>query len=209
MSQGRDRLKQIRNNLGLSQSTLDKIMSFKDYTVNNIEGGKQKLSAQVAIALREKIAQTPDGRLRIVTPENPRREDEAQLRFDWLMTGDGEPFEKTLKSANSFEFAYKDEQITLPKDENILFYSMPDDSMLPEFSKKDYIAIDKNQNTIKNGGVYLISVFDEDLLRRIFKTGKNKLTITSINKDLVPSFEIDESEVKITGKAIYKITILQ
>lgn len=208
MSEGKDRLKQIRNALGMSQAELDNIMCFKTYTVNSVEGGKQKLSVRIAIALREKIVQTPDGRLRIVNDEKPRQSDEAELRMEWLLTGEGEPFDKTLGHTDVFRLEFDNNIINLPHGDNIKFYTMPDDSMSPDFYKDDYIAFDKNNTNVKNGGDYLISVFDECILRRIFKTGKDKLKITAIN-EVFPSFEIDKSEVEVIGKQLYSMRISQ
>lgn len=90
MSEGKDRLKQIRNALGMSQNTFAHHVDIKNDTINNIEGGKQKLSVRVALALRDVVVQTTNGRLRIVTPQDPRRNDEAQLRIDWPVTGEGD-----------------------------------------------------------------------------------------------------------------------
>lgn len=206
MSEGKDRLKQIRNALGLTQSAFATLLQLKYEIVNNIEGGKQKLSVRIAIALKDKIVQTPDGRLRIVTEEKPRQSDEAELRMEWLLTGEGEPFDKILVHTDVFRLEFDNNIINLPHGDNIKFYTMPDDSMSPDFYKDDYIAFDKNNTNIKNGGDYLISVFDECILRRIFKTGKDKFKITAIN-EVFPSFEIDKSEVEVIGKQLYSMRI--
>ena len=49
MSQGKDRIKQIRKSLGMSQYEFSESIGIPCTTVNSIEGGKQKLSVRVAL----------------------------------------------------------------------------------------------------------------------------------------------------------------
>lgn len=209
MSLGKDRLKQLRNALGFSQPIFSQYLGINNSTINHIENGNQRLSVKVALVLREKIVQKPDGRLRILTDENPKKDDEAQLRMDWLVTGQGEPFDKTISNLNSIEIFINEKRIIFPKGENIEFYCMPDETMSPNFTKNDYIAIDTNQKEIKNGGIYLISVFGDSFVRQIFKIGKDKLNVVASNKELVPAIEACNEEISIIGRCVYRMTLLQ
>lgn len=39
--------------------------------------------------------------------------------------------------------------------------------------------------------------------------GKDTLNVVSVNKELVPAFEICESDIKVIGKYVYRVTVAQ
>ena len=205
MSQGKDRIKQIRKSLGMSQYEFSESIGIPCTTVNSIEGGKQKLSVRGALAMKDNIVRQPDGKLRIVTKDTPPQYDEASLCMDWLVAGLGEPFDKTVGS-NAGWFNC-DNNISLPTGENIEFYTMNDDSMYPLFLPNEHIAVDKNLNRVQSGHVYLINYAGIKMLRKIYIVNKEKYNLVAINEKIILPQEVQTDEIEIIGEYIYKIAI--
>lgn len=73
-----NRLKEIRNKLGLTQQQLADEIGEKWHKIKDIETNKNKLSVNIADKIREKYS----------------------ISFDWLLTGKGEMYLKDNSSQN-------------------------------------------------------------------------------------------------------------
>lgn len=204
---GKDRLKQLRNALGLSQPQLAAVTGISTHTINNVEGGYQKLSVRMALDLRTSIVQTPDGILRTVTEDSPIKSDESKLRIDWLVTGEGEPFENSLKTPDKIVLSVDGETVFLPKNQNIRFFRITDDSMSPEFSPSEIIAVDIQNIDFKSGDYLFLKFNEEKILRKVYKIESEKVNLVALNEKAVPSILTDTDKIKILGRLIYKVTV--
>lgn len=209
MTEARERFKQLKNSAGaLNQRDFAQMIGLKEHTVNAIEKGLQKLSVRIALHLKQKIVQMPDGRLRIVDEEHPKQHYEASLRTDWLLYGEGEPFEKTINASNGIKIPLNDDSnLILPvAEQNIMFYTMPDDTMSPEFKKGDFIAVNKTKTDIASGGFYLINYKSDTMFKQLYKIGDTAV-IKSLNQLSVPDYTVPIAELEIVGAYEYLIRV--
>lgn len=206
MSQGKDRLKQIRKALSMSQGEFAESIGIPVSTINSIEGGKQKLSVRVALAMKSKVVKQSDRKLCILDESRLKQFDDAELSIDWLVAGIGEPFDKIINN-DILLIQCGGKEIRLPLGENIIFYTVNDDSMYPDFFVNEYVAIDKNQKEISNGDIYLIDYNNIQALRKIYILNKDKYNLVSINDKVMTPVEVSGDEITIIGKWIYKIRV--
>lgn len=207
MSEGKDRLKQLRKALRFSQIEFAESIGIPVSMVNSIEGGKQKLSVRVALALQDKIVKDKNDVITLLNDSREKLSDDAELRIEWLVAGIGEPFESTIKTGHIVILKHIDgQQIELSVGEHIVFFKVSDDAMSPEIELNDHIAVDRNVSEIVNGGVYLLRYDSRILCRKIYKIDKNRVNIVAINDKVMPSIDVSDSEIEIIGKYIYKIT---
>lgn len=206
MSQGKDRLKQIRKALSMSQGEFAESIGIPVSTINSIEGGKQKLSVRVALAMKSKVVKQSDRKLCILDESRLKQFDDAELSIDWLVAGIGEPFDKIINN-DILLIQCGEKEIRLPLGENIIFYTVNDDSMYPDFFVNEYVAIDKNQKEISNGDIYLIDYNNIQALRKIYILNKDKYNLVSINDKVMTPVEVSGDEITIIGKWIYKIRV--
>lgn len=99
----KDRLKDIINKFGLSYPQFSLALDLPERTIGNILTNSQKLSGDVIIAVVKKVVKQANGKLRIISDDNPKKVNEASLRMDWLLNAEGEPFEiipNTLKKCS-------------------------------------------------------------------------------------------------------------
>lgn len=205
MSQGKDRLKQIRKALSLSQSEFAESIAIPLSTINSIEGGKQKLSVRVALAMKNKIVKQPDSKLCIINQDRQKQFDDAELSIDWLVAGIGEPFDKVINDILLIQCGEK--EIRLPLGKNIIFYVVADDSMYPEFFVNEYVAIDTDQKEISNGDIYLVEYDNIQALKKVYIINKNKYNLVSANEKVMTPTEVESKDISVIGKWIYKIRV--
>lgn len=222
----KDRLKQLREGLRLSQPKFGDALGLKSNTINNIEGGYQKLSPRIALILKDKIVADPCGRLRIISQSEPQRSNEANLRTEWLLYGEGDPFEKMINSeSKNITIAIKSdtvlscgggynvideksqEIIQLPKNNDIVFFRVSGDSMQTEFKSGDIVAINTAKTELISGKLYMISIDGDVSFKELHKLGTDKIQVVSYNKDVMPSFSINIYDCKICGMYEYMIRV--
>lgn len=206
MSDGKDRLKQLRKALNLSQPEFAESIGIPVTTVNSIEGGKQKLSVRVALALQNKIIKDKYENILLLNETRQKKADDAELRIEWLVAGIGEPFDSVIKNSDVFVIKLTNgSEVKLPIGENIKFFNVMDDSMSPEFAAKDIIAIDTNLFEISNGALFMVEYEKSMLLRKVYKIDKNKFNLVAINEKVMPPVEVHAGEIRVIGKYVYKI----
>lgn len=206
MSDGKDRLKQLRKALNLSQPEFAESIGIPVTTVNSIEGGKQKLSVRVALALQNKIIKDKYENILLLNETRQKKADDAELRIEWLVAGIGEPFDSVIKNSDVFVIKLTNgPEVKLPIGENIKFFNVMDDSMSPEFAAKDIIAIDTNLFEISSGALFMVEYEKSMLLRKVYKIDKNKFNLVAINEKVMPPVEVHAGEIHVIGKYVYKI----
>lgn len=190
MTEPKDRLKQIRENLGLKQSELAEKTGINPSSIKQIEAGYAKLSVKIALLIKKKVVKTPAGELRLVDEKNPQKANEANLRTDWLLYGDGEPFESTINTHAGQKLtdgipSLDGEKFDLLKRLNnidtLYSYECTDDSMAPFIRKNDILLIDTSKNKIIDGKTYLIKL-NGDFYVRILKRDIGQVKIATINQ---------------------------
>ena len=204
------RLKKLRNKLGLSQAQFAQRINYSLSSISAIEAGNQKLPMKLAYLLQDMVVKDSKGTVRIVTEDSPSTEDETHLRAEWLFMGAGKPFYEDLPDV-SFQKLKIDtmsgKSVSLDVSPNVKFFELNDSSMSPAYNKYDIIAVDTAKKDIVSGHIYLINMFDENLIRKIYKLNADEYNIVAENKDLIPPVVTKKSDIKIEGEYIYMIRI--
>ena len=83
-----------------------------------------------------------------------------------------------------------------------------DDSMRPILFKGDRIVFDIAQTDIVQGGVYVLAIDNEYLIRRLFKKLSGVILIKTFDAELIGDEELDEKtfseRMQIKGRVIAK-----
>ena len=89
----------------------------------------------------------------------------------------------------------------------ILITSMPDEYMYPTIKKNELIFIDKSNDSVEDGCIYLFEYLGFFKIRRLQIIGKNLLLINVDNKNLnFEPIKLNLSDIKIIGKIFYSIS---
>ncbi len=205
----RQRLKDIRNLLGLSQAQFAAKIYYPLSSISAIEAGNQKLPVNLAYLLQDIIVSDNNNNVRITTQEYPKREDEFSLRAEWLFRGTGKPFDCGEISENftrlNIKLFRENKSSTLSVGDNIIFFQIKDDLMADFFLKYDIIAFDTTKKNITSGGIYLIKMFDEYIVRKLFNIDINSVNVTAINDKIVPTLTVKKNDIEIIGQYSYMI----
>ena len=206
MTEPKDRLKQIRENLGLKQSELAEKTGINPSSIKQIEAGYAKLSVKIALLIKKKVVKTPAGELRLVDEENPQKVNEANLRTVWLLYGDGEPFESTINTHAGQKLSEGIPSINgtkldlfqkLNNIDNLCSFVCADDSMEPFIQKNDILLIDKNKKDIIDGKTYLIEI-NGDFFIRLLRKDINVIKLTPVNQSY-NTISLSLNEINIIG----------
>lgn len=206
MTEPKDRLKQLRALLNISQNGLSISLGLKPNVINSIENGPQKLSVKIALLIKKKVVKTPSGRLRITDDEHPQKPDEANLRTDWLLYGDGEPFESTINTHAGQKLSEGIPSINgkkldlfqkLNNIDNLCSFVCADDSMAPFIQKNDILLIDNNKKDIIDGKTYLIEI-NGDFFIRLLRKDINVIKLTPVNQSY-NTISLSLNEINIIG----------
>ena len=202
------RLKEIRNGLGMSQAQFAAKLPYPLSSIAAIEAGNQKLAVQLVFKLQDLIVSDQNGHMRIVSEEMPKREDEYNLRSEWMFRGTGEPFDfgEIGSSSKLLNLPIFDETKSFPLAmDGVVFYRVKDDSMNDAFAKGDIVAINTKKKEILSGQTYLVRVFDEYLLRMVYNLNSSVLSLVPFNKSIAPVIEVERSEIETVGCCEYLI----
>ena len=205
----RKRLKEIRSMLNYSQAQFAKELPYSLSSIAAIEAGNQKMPISLAYLMQDNIVQDAYGRCRILTPDAPQRQEESSFRAEWLFRGKGTPFENFAFGLNQEKCNIKIYETStnylLPTGESVLYYEMNDDTMTPEFRKKDIVAVDSKKLNVVSGRYYLIKLYDEKLIRQVFKVDQERYMVKALQEEIMPRIVIDIDKVLILGEYIYSI----
>ena len=203
------RMKEVRSLLGISQAQLAKELSYSLSSIAAIEAGNQKIPISLAYMMQDCIVQDSYGKCRIVTPDYPKKDDEVSLNSEWLYRGKGFAFDKTsfnnTKEELKISILAQEKQISIPFGSRVVYYEMNDDTMSPEFKKKDVVAIDTLKTSIISGRYFLVNLYGEHLLRQVFKVDESKYIIKAIQEDVMPRIILEAQNVDIIGEYVYSI----
>lgn len=206
MTEPKDRLKQLRTLLNISQNGLSISLGLKPNVINSIENGPQKLSVKIALLIKKKVVKTPAGELRLVDEENPQKANEANLRTDWLLYGDGEPFESTINTHAGQKLSEGIPSINgkkldlfqkLNNIDNLYSFVCTDDSMAPFIQKNDILLIDNNKKDIIDGKTYLIEI-NGNFFIRLLRKDINVIKLTPVNQSY-NTISLSFNELNIIG----------
>ena len=206
MTEPKDRLKQIRENLGLKQSELAEKTGINPSSIKQIEAGYAKLSVKIALLIKKKVVKTPAGELRLVDEKNPQKANEANLRTDWLLYGDGEPFETTINTHDGQKLSEGIPSINgkkldlfqkLNNIDNLYSFVCTDDSMAPFIQKNDILLIDNNKKDIIDGKTYLIEI-NGNFFIRLLRKDINVIKLTPVNQSY-NTISLPFNELNIIG----------
>lgn len=204
----RQRLKEIRNSLGLSQAQFAAKLPYPLSSIAAIEAGNQKMPIMFVFKLQDSIVSDANGHIRIVSEDNPKQDDEYYFSSEWLLRGTGEPFDygKFVSSSNSLNLQIFNEkkQFRLQM-EDIVFFVIKDNAMENLFKKNDLVAINTKKTDIVSGQVYLVKIFDEFLIRKLFVIESNTVLLIPENKEYAPSITADRKEFEIIGAYKYLV----
>lgn len=206
MTEPKDRLKQLRTLLNISQNGLSISLGLKPNVINSIENGPQKLSVKIALLIKKKVVKTPAGELRLVDEKNPQKANEANLRTDWLLYGDGEPFETTINTHAGQKLSEGIPSINgekldlfqkLNNIDNLYSFVCTDDSMAPFIQKNDILLIDNNKKDIIDGKTYLIEI-NGNFFIRLLRKDINVIKLTPVNQSY-NTISLSFNELNIIG----------
>lgn len=194
-----EKSKILRELLGLSQSEFAEKLNLTKTYFKDVErlGCKRAFSPRIATILAKNIVQSSDGTVRIVTREKPKQNNEISLSSDWLIYGE-EPMFNTAKQIYTIET--EDRIFYLQQNQNIKYFTMADDMMLPEIHKGHIFAVDTSQKEIQNGQLYYLIAGNKKVLRQIEELEYNKLYVKTYNMPDKFSYVIDKKEVEVIGK---------
>lgn len=210
-----NRLKQLRDHFKIkTQTELADMLKLKRHTVVDIEGGKQKISVELAENIIE------------IFPN---------INFEWLLTGKGEMLIDGLSSNRKMQKVPVLEAFAsagggaLNEKENVLTYLFFDknylkqdlgasleklsiikvigDSMAPTILDGDLMLIDQTKTKPNKSGIYVLRIQDDCIIKRIILLPDNKLEITSDNK-VYGSFIVNlenQQNIDIIGKVLLNI----
>jgi len=224
------RLKQLRQNLGLTQKDFAEKLGFKWYKVKDMETGKQKITYETAKLIEKNFSINPD----------------------WLLTGEGEMYKQTENRVqkarellNNIENNHKTDVVNVPFYEDIYasagagaynHYTKAElipfsvtflekflnirnfngihiitavgDSMTPTIEDNDklfVLPIENENNIIKDGGVYVISTPFGVLVKRIYLyPTKQEMILKSDNPNVKEEVIKGEmlKECKVIGRIV-------
>lgn len=200
MLSSQERNKKIRKLLNLTQQQFADAVNLSVHYIKDIERKNGKnISVRYAAILADKIVKTPEGIVRLVTNKNPAKDLEQPLSREWVVYGTGPMFRITN---NYFEIKSNTDNniIILQNSDNIKYFTMPDNSMLPEINKGHIFAIDTSKKEIQNDKVYYISTGNKTLLRQIQNIDFDKLLIKTFNNAEELTHILDKKDVQIIGQ---------
>ena len=216
MNEARERLKKVRNKLGLTQKELAEKIGLLWYQIKDIEIGKVKIHKSIAKLLYYEIGVNPQ----------------------WLLTGEGEMFTQSSRGSSAADAAAEnDKYIQVPlvsgkisagrgltpdntidirlafrkewirhhgNPENMSLIKVSGDSMEPSLLSGDIVLVDHSRNYIDpQGGIYAVEIDNAIIIKRlqaIYTT--KKIRIISDNQRYEP-LDVTPEQIHINGKVIW------
>ena len=150
------RLKQLRQNLGLTQKDFAEKLGFKWYKVKDMETGKQKITYETAKLIEKNFSINPD----------------------WLLTGEGEMYktnerlQKAKELLNNIENNHKTDVVNVPFYEDI-YASAGAGAYNEELTPTQKLAFSENflrnmLNIIDFAGLHIITAVGDSMQPTVF-----------------------------------------
>lgn len=216
-----ERIKLIRDNLGLNQEELAIKMLATIPVVKALEQKKTlKIKPKYAIALQNNLhinrewLENGKGDMFIKKEDNTLLEDIYKISqsLDSLSI----PFYEDIKASAGNGYINSDNPTSVIQlAPHIIPYAnshtqairVSGDSMSGTIEDNDIIFIDRNNHELINGKIYVLRLDDEVFVKRIFKDIANKRLILKSDNSLYPQFEIDKEDFVVIGRVIANISI--
>ena len=91
-------------------------------------------------------------------------------------------------------------------EKNLVLVEVEGDSMTPVLSSGDTVLVDTSKTELKSGAAFVVRIGDELLVKYVQRLPGDKIQVSSENRELYPSFEIDLSQldcdVTVIGRVV-------
>lgn len=205
-----DRLKKARKEKQLTQSILAKMLKTSVSYISEIESNKKSPGSETLVSLKNNLKVNIDwlltGRGQMYDYSAKEDECEFELIPEYsvpVCAGNGNYiYDSDIKSYHCFSSEFiRNELLAMPT--NLFVFRISGDSMEPTFFHKDFIIVDKSIRVLNDSRLYVFSIDNELLVKRVQTITNDKYLLISDNKTLYEPREYYLSELKIIGRVIW------
>lgn len=222
-----DRVKARRDELGLTQAELAKMADTSQQAIQQLEDGKiqrPRYLFELALALRCEVKWLLTGEGEQPEPYNPSIDLPEKSGWDGVRPEDTSskiehanvvvPYYSSIElAANGDDATYEHHDPAIMfstktlnrhgvQPENIVSFSMQDDSMAPIIPDNATVTIDRGHTKITDGGIYVIEQDELYRIKSLYRMPGRQLSLRSYNKNEFPDEVASQDNVQIFGRVI-------
>jgi phage repressor protein C with HTH and peptisase S24 domain len=229
------RLKQLREQVGISQRALAEKCGWGASRIGNYESGSRSISLEDADIIAKSLNNTPEfllfgnkptdtsksnavvlGNMQVWDSKTPLTEDEVAIPFlSDVRLSAGNGFTCDLEQDNGFRLRFAKSTLrrnnVLP--ENAVCVSIAGNSMDPVLPDGSTVGINCGDKTLMDGKIFAINHNSELFIKKLYKLPGGGLRIYSFNETEYPAreytqLEVGEQKITIIGKVFWYSVLL-
>lgn len=225
------RIKEAREELGISQEELAKFVGIKQPTLSALESGKAKSTTNIAsfakklgvnaywletgrgskyLTSEEEASSYKVSKVHVIDEDEDSVEDAIRIKRIRLQINGGitgYEISQVDEEGQPVFLRYQWLKARNLKPENLIALHVYGSSMEPKLFNGDTVVIDTSDNEPKDGQVYAINYEGEAVIKRLSRdAGSWWLTSDNPDKTIYPRKAVTDGICTIIGKAIYKMS---